>query len=151
MSSPRFVHVHYCDDIRQEINGKLSLIGCYGPDLVVNQRLPVVLPKLCAMVFVVTPISTPFRALKVRILRDQELITEIEVPDENFAAMAADVAEGMRLFQLSFQFAFAPFAIPEEGVLSVEAQTETELLVGNRLRLRVEPAGLDIGTLADGQ
>lgn len=37
----------FVDDIREEVNGKLSLIGLYGLDLVLKQDAPIALSKLC--------------------------------------------------------------------------------------------------------
>lgn len=36
----------YCDDIRHEKTGKVSIIGIYGQKLIVN-TIPTTLPKLC--------------------------------------------------------------------------------------------------------
>jgi hypothetical protein len=36
----------FCDDIRQEINGKVSLIGVYAGDLILFGTLPGILPRL---------------------------------------------------------------------------------------------------------
>ena len=38
------------DDIRFEQQNKFSLIGCYGPDLILLQKPPVVLPKFCMVI-----------------------------------------------------------------------------------------------------
>lgn len=39
--------VVFCDDIREEVSGKVTLVGCYGADLVVGGEVPAILPKLC--------------------------------------------------------------------------------------------------------
>jgi hypothetical protein len=40
----------FCDDIREELSGKISLIGVYGGDLVVNAPFPLWLPKICFLI-----------------------------------------------------------------------------------------------------
>lgn len=42
-------HVILCDDVRNEVGNKLSLMGIYGPELWVG-RLPVAMPRLCIVV-----------------------------------------------------------------------------------------------------
>ena len=46
MTENRTVIAQFCDDFRQEIGNKFSLMGCYGTDLYVPQ-FPITLPKLC--------------------------------------------------------------------------------------------------------
>ena len=40
------IFVNYCDDIRFERGDKISLVGVYGPQMVVPE-LPITLPRLC--------------------------------------------------------------------------------------------------------
>ncbi|HVU31398.1 MAG TPA: hypothetical protein VHE36_13455 [Sphingomicrobium sp.] len=40
----------FCDDIRQEYNGKLTFVGAYADTLIINGPLPALLPKFCAMI-----------------------------------------------------------------------------------------------------
>ena len=42
----RQVFTTFCDDIRQEIGGKLSYMGVYSSDLYVG-GFPITLPKFC--------------------------------------------------------------------------------------------------------
>ena len=37
----------FCDDIRYEINGKVTLVGVYAADMVLPNDFPVTLPKIC--------------------------------------------------------------------------------------------------------
>lgn len=39
----------FCDDIRFEQHGKYSVIGCYGPDMIVSE-FPALLPKFACLV-----------------------------------------------------------------------------------------------------
>ena len=63
----RYVHATYCDDIRQEVGGKLTLVGVYNGSLLVPS-FPVVLPKLCLALQVVTAVSEPLKDLTFRVL-----------------------------------------------------------------------------------
>lgn len=44
--NPKFNYAIICDDIRQEVGNKISLIGIYPKDIFVT-KLPFTLPKLC--------------------------------------------------------------------------------------------------------
>ena len=50
----RQVSTTFCDDIRQEIGGKLSYMGVYSSDLYVG-GFPITLPKFCVAIRVMTP------------------------------------------------------------------------------------------------
>ncbi len=77
MTHHRTVIAQFCDDVRQEIGNKFSLMGCYGTDLYVPS-FPITLPKLCVFVHVRTPREQPFRRLTLRLMRGAEVLSELE-------------------------------------------------------------------------
>ena len=46
MLKPNFMYLHICDDVRNEIGGKISMMGVYEKTLIVPS-IPFVFPKLC--------------------------------------------------------------------------------------------------------
>lgn len=46
MSRPNLLYLHICDDVRQEINGKISMMGIYNSSIVVPE-IPYSISKLC--------------------------------------------------------------------------------------------------------
>jgi hypothetical protein len=54
MTEP-YGHTVICDDIREEINGKITYVGVYQSDLIVNVPFPTSLPMLCFGVFYNSP------------------------------------------------------------------------------------------------
>lgn len=88
MPETRYVTVQFCDDIRQEVGNKYSLVGCYGPSMLLS-AVPVVLSKLCAFVRIYTPVNRPFAKLSIRVLRGDQLLTEMEIPQEVLASIRA--------------------------------------------------------------
>lgn len=120
----------------------MSLIGCYSTDLVVTkQMLPVVLPKLCAQVHVVTPIENPFVALTLRAYLNDELIAELELKGIDQVNAPTPSIEGgtpPRWAMVGAFMTFSPFALSEKnGSLRIDAETETGLIRGMGLRLVV--------------
>lgn len=45
LDAPRLIDWVICDDVRHEINGKTTLVGIYGSDMIVNV-IPAILPQL---------------------------------------------------------------------------------------------------------
>ena len=134
-SLPRHLEVIYCDDIRQETGNKLSYMGVYSGELFVPD-VPVLLPKLCIAVKVVTEAADPFESLEIRILKgdnETELLATgpIAIPAETPSATDGTTAQ-----IAVFAFMLAPFQIDEETIIRVKATTEREDLRGVALRIR---------------
>ena len=135
MTTDRHLFGLFCDDIRQEVGNKLSLMGCYGPDLVVD-ALPAVLPRLCVQIRLVTPKARPCERAVIRLfMNDDDLLGELEIPVAEMNKQITNSDETTRLTYMSIM-TFTPFAFEKEGVLRLEAETETGVIRGSRLRLK---------------
>lgn len=149
-TASRHIEVIYCDDIREEIGNKVSYMGIYSKDLFVPTA-PIVLPKLCIAVKVVTDMNDPFKELEVRVLKGEdevELLTTGPIPgppddwtsEDNLTFMVAQMA-----------FVLAPYQIDGDTILRVRARTEREDLKGRALRILVGPPAVDGGQNAKGE
>ena len=134
--SPRTLGGQFCDDIRNEIGGKTSYIGCYRGVMEVS-AFPITLPKLCASVRASTPASQPFTSLKFVVLKDDEEIISGEMPPEAFAAMEQTDEDG-RLQQVFAEFVFSPLVLDGPCVLRVRAQSESGELRGLGLKVQLK-------------
>ena len=138
MNAGRFLFAVYCDDVRQEVGNKLSLIGCYMDDLIVD-ALPAALPKLCVQARALTPNAKPFERLVFRAYMNKTLLGELEVAREALERTAA-AAQGRAISERHGALAvmtFSPFLIDGPGQLKVEAETEEGLLKGSVLQISV--------------
>lgn len=111
-------------------------MGVYSGELVVPE-IPVLLPKLCIAVRVVTEATDPFESLEIRILKgdnETELLTTgpIATPAE-----APSGTDGTTAQIAVFAFMLAPFQIDTESIIRVKATTEREELRGRALRIRI--------------
>jgi hypothetical protein len=141
----RHVETLFCDDIRQEVGGKLSFIGAYSGVLFVV-GFPVTLPRLCLFVKVVTPAADPLRTLTLRVLRDEEILQEITA-DEEQLAVACDSVEDMtqeelddRVLTANFVLVFSPIQFHGPGTLRVRVQTENGEMRGIALKIAQAPS-----------
>lgn len=135
---PRHVEVTYCDDIREEIGNKVSYMGIYSGELFVPST-PIVLPKLCIAVKVVTEMSDPFKGLEVRVLKGEdeaELLSTGQIPGPTDTSQ---FKEGSTLMVAQMAFMLAPFEIDGETILRVRVNTEREELKGMALAIRLVP------------
>lgn len=125
MTPNRSVIAQFCDDVRQEIGNKFSLMGCYGTDLYVP-TFPITLPKLCVFVHVRTPREQPFERLTLRLVRGHEVLSELVAnPDK---LNAGDTPEWARWLSMTGILAVTPFHAAGPCRLQVRAETESETL-----------------------
>lgn len=140
----RHLEVTYCDDIRNEIGNKTSIIGVYSQEMLLNQ-IPTVLPKLWVRVVVTTPAKQPIETLQVKILMDDIVLMETgEVISDDMRKTAADAATKVNevtgentLSNYELYFQFAPFQIQKPGRIRVRGYTENEELKGRALTIKL--------------
>lgn len=124
-----YLHSIYCDDVRHEVNGKLSYIGVYSGKLLVPS-VPVIVPKLCVAITAVTPAKESFKKFSIRILKNDEKLIEQEIsPDQLKQDAIIDKNLPMsekseKIKTLNFLFQFSPFLIESNFVLRVRANTD---------------------------
>jgi len=144
----RYVHVIYCDDIRQEVGNKRSFMGVYVADLVVPS-FPIALPKLCISVTAVTPQSRPFKALTIKVFNGDATILDQAVGKAELKAISValpivpdDSIPDSRIIVV-FELAISPFAIDEPGKIRVRLITEDGELQGAALKVTL-PTMLEV-------
>ena len=142
MTTRRILLAQFCDDVRQELGNKYSLMGCYGDEIIID-KLPAALPKLCAQLRAVTPLDKPFKRLAFRAFLNDELIAEIELPQDQLDQAAKAVCTREDSIRLSVMaiMAFSPLMIAEPSRLRVEAETEDGVLNGGSINLRERKPG----------
>jgi len=105
MTEQRYLTSIFCDDIRREEGNKLSYMGVYAGSLFVP-NFPAVLPKLCIAVQMRTSPSPPGELL-FRLLKDDEVIAEREMPSDMLRSIAAATSDSsetpMQLIGTVFQ------------------------------------------------
>ena len=126
----RFVTSQFCDDIRNEVGNKFSLIGCYQSSLQV-QSFPASLPKLCAEIRMFTPLDRPWGKLSVRIMRGDIALGEVRFETQETASMPAP--EGAQWLHAVAFFVMTPFIIESPCTIRVEVETEDGILRGGSL------------------
>jgi hypothetical protein len=134
MNAERFLVPLYCDDIRNEVGNKLTLVGCYGTDLLLD-TLPIVLPKLAVYVRAYTPAGRLFQRLILRLRQNEELLAELDFPAAELAAAATDHSNSRWAIIQAVMF-MSPLLVQSSGFLRLEAETEEGLLLGSKLVIR---------------
>lgn len=59
--------VIFCDDIREEVGGKLSLMGCYRGEIIFDGEPPIIMAKFCTAIHIKMPLNEEIPELKLTI------------------------------------------------------------------------------------
>lgn len=137
----RYIETIFCDDIRHEVNGKISFIGVYSGKLFVHD-FPITLPKLCLDIKIRTPIDLPFEELTISVFKDDEVLEEIIIDKEQCKEANEAINNGsdeFRVLSAAFQLIFSPIEFERPCKLRVRAQTESEEIKGLALQIEKIP------------
>jgi hypothetical protein len=132
----------YCDDIRQEINGKASLMGVYGTEMLFPE-FPVIAPKFCVHVSLRFPANQrPTESLQINLLKDDEVIGSIAIDKETLQSprqspATKDLPEEERILTLQGMLVFTPFSVDAPCKIKMRADFDGKELRGNGLIIRL--------------
>jgi hypothetical protein len=121
----------FCDDIRAEVGGKMSIMGTYQADIIfpTNQDFPLTLPKFCILIkyYEVLDVFTDDIAISVFLPGDVKdaptivlPISRLSLAKPTFPYPLEDDQE--RVFNITFPLALSPLTIKQEGFVKVRAK-----------------------------
>lgn len=125
----RYAHVIFCDDIRHEAGGKVTLVGAYGDALMVPY-FPITLPKLCARLDIVSPSVQPLESVDISFHLNENNIGGLKLSSEQIATTPAEssfVGDDDTIEEavtIRAEFIFSPFMLEKPGYLMVRVMTE---------------------------
>ena len=131
----------FCDDIRHEINGKMTLVGCYASELNFSGPPPGVLPTFAALVHLRFPRSITFEALQLIVVKAESGdSTEIFSADSKIAPDAftdkSDLGEEKadeKVLSVVVPIRWTPLVFSGPALLRVRAKLDsgTEVRAGS--------------------
>ena len=140
MAEARVATCLFCDDIRQEVGNKISLMGVYGGDLILAlPAQPVLIPRLGAFVSLITDLDdAPERVtMTVYVPPGRTEIVKIELPA---LPPPASQFDGATKSHYRFMIQFPPVTVSEEGFIEIILETEREVIRAGRLNVRFQPS-----------
>jgi len=137
--SPRYLSTIFADDIRQEVGGKISVIGIYKSKMLV-EKFPLEIPKLAVLMSAVTSINEPFSNLTFKVLKNDEILQELSVPLENLLDLKHKSLEEKesRIIEIQFIAMLKPFNLDGNTLFSSLIETETGVIRGQSIEICTE-------------
>lgn len=151
--------VTFCDDIRHEVTGKMTLVGVYGGQMIVGGTLPITLPQICAVItFRFLPPTEPIKpVIKIFMSGQDDLLfmMETDITPTQAATAVAEVARAeVDPDRVSFaQIVITPqiqgLVIREAGTLKVRAYIgEDEIRLGTLSIMIASDQSIDLSVPA---
>ena len=133
----RLVVGQFCDDVRFEVGHKLSLIGCYGDEMIV-QSFPATLPKLAVQAKAITTMQDPFERLTFKLNLQSDTVAQMEASAESLTlfAGAQRQQEHARWIWVAAVMVISPLVVTGECELCLFAETKTGPVRGSVLKIR---------------
>jgi hypothetical protein len=132
-------HTLFCDDIRFETSGKISLIGVYSADMFVKE-LPCVLPQLWASIYFNQNLGET-RALTLRLILEvkgkDKVLQEVQLA--NLDSPPPLPTDEFQMAQMNIQLHLQHFQVLEEGRLKVRAYRDDDEIRLGTLDIRKAP------------
>lgn len=141
MKHGRSINCVFCDDVRHEIGNKVSLIGIYGGEMLIQtSALPVLLPKLGVHVFINTPIKKPFKRATVWIVTpSNQEVARVNVEDIKMA----DIKEDVQKVTFGASMVIPLVQITENGAINAWGEIDGERERVGKLLVRIEEQPVD--------
>jgi hypothetical protein len=148
MPDPRVAHCVFCDDVRQELGNKLSLMGIYVGELIIAAVPPVVMPKFVIVVWVISDVDDPIKRVVTRVLMPPDGTEVLKVEAGEVITLASHM-EGARKVIAHQIVSVGNFMISAPGMMEVMLETDTGPLRAGRLLIRfVDPPQAGGATLS---
>lgn len=119
----------FCDDIRNEVGGKLSFIGCYNSVMFTSPDMPFVLPKFCIHTHVVSPAELPLSSVVLRCyvpgiaspIIEEPIDTPPIADQKKLISELESEINAPRYIVASASLILSPFEVREAGLISIRA------------------------------
>lgn len=137
----RYAHVAYCDDIRPEINGKISLMGLYS-DTMLLPTFPATIPKLGVVVTAKTSYEQPFKGFSIHIHNTDQTLAELVVSEEEYEANKRSEGDPLGDRFIQAQFLISPLMIDKPTKIEVVFKSADFEYRCNSLSIELAPEGM---------
>lgn len=119
----------FCDDIRQEINGKLTLVGCYQGSIIFFSEAPSQYPKFCIFPTIQIPSELDFEYFNIyiEVVKDDgtsEIVFDTGEQKNEFTPDPNNSTDPDSFLAISTNIIFSPFNFSEIKMIRVRARID---------------------------
>lgn len=136
----------FCDDIRDEVDGKKTYVGVYYREMIFDAPFPALVPQFAMAVTLLEPLNVPETPINIKIYvpgdTSDHTAIDFDLPlgrIDNAATANSDPLAEYAASLLAFKV--APLVIPREGHIRVRAHWNNEEIKLGSIRIRTLLAG----------
>lgn len=136
------INAIYCDDIRNEIGGKLSFMGVYGTDMIIP-NFPAAIGKLCVYVSIKFPFAEhPKEKIYIAISEGDKILSEMRLEKENLEKSQPPPPDKNtppkdQSWIFDIGFTISPLNLSGPTQLNIVAELDGKTLHGNQMKIRL--------------
>ncbi|PIT74343.1 hypothetical protein [Limnohabitans sp. JirII-31] len=124
----------YCDDIRDEVSGKTSIVGWYPVEPIqLKAEEPLLLPTLCVLGLLSTPLDLKFSEIKVELLQNENIVQNVTVPEQSLDQVTSDLGGSNLGRQMRVAFKIVNLQVSEPTLLRMRVTIDGQALESNPL------------------
>jgi hypothetical protein len=130
----RILRSLYCDDIRQEMGGKVSLMGIYTGVMYLSE-MPALLPRICIHSSLSVPIDDAIEQLLFELVIDGNVALTIpgKLPPESTAPV--DLLTSPVARTVTIGAVLSPFPVEKPCLLETRIRIGNDIVQGSRLHV----------------
>ncbi|WLG72198.1 DUF6941 family protein [Pseudomonas simiae] len=139
----RYAYAVFCDDIRQEINGKITMVGIYTDRLFVSS-VPTVLPKLCLALAIATDKTNMFEDVSVTGTLGGDEVFRMQLQKDQIQSIVDQAPKPeipAKFFTIQLNAILTPFQLERTGKLVIKVVADGEELECSGLEMALAPPG----------
>lgn len=139
----RYTHVTYCDDIRQEVGGKLTFVGAYAGQVLVPE-IPCNLAKFCLALHICATRAEPVKSVLVTGAYAGKEVLRMELGEtqiDNLMAPSLAARPDAKRMELVLIGVMSPFEVSEAGRFSLSVLADGEDIYAEGVDIKVAPPG----------
>lgn len=133
----------FCDDIRFEQTNKITLVGCYGPEMLVIGEIPFPQPRLGMYVQLRLPAGSlsPSKIFVYFPWEEDEkpaVVVDISEPSAENVKISQEPASSdiIRLLATNVPILIGPLLIKSEGLIRVRVQCGDKIIKAGTLKIK---------------
>lgn len=133
------VLAQFCDDIRQEVGGKTTLVGVYQ-EVLIPDEIPCIIPKLCIFMTIIT--EHDIADVPIEVKYDEIILFSNKVTCE---IQKNEWSDYVLMHRASLNIIFTPVHLQKEGAIEVRVKIGNKWNECGRLVVRRTKTKKDTG------
>lgn len=129
----------FCDDIREEAEGKTSIIGWFNGDPIqLPSEGPLVFPTLGIVALAAIPLEPKFQSVKVELVQNERVLHAINLPSDAVVQLQSDEADKEQAAgrQVRIAMKMVGITVAEPGLIGIRLYLDDLQLDSNALHFK---------------